>query len=711
MSASKRNECPLDVDMDLEDNYPIISDVLWNPNAVDFPTPLQPQDVTHNSHHNDDNDREVDGKRFWLTVNHIRADLNPCDAQQEVSESEAIVPNANPTVLQVDRNPTHEADGGVAAEPVIARPIVVPKRRRGRPTLDLPPEEKIKRKRSGNKVAAKKSRQLKKALIDAIIQLEPQLEEQNKKLRQELHFLELKVHPMRQWCQSAFAFTSEEYQLIIGSDDPMAAFRAVNAAKLLANEDKECNCRQFYIHFNHLTTSHTSDTISPQNVINLLSKLSFIKQIHLETNSATDETQTPQQRIVFDIEDHFYVKQLINDLKVDNLWQTYGTNTRLCCSSDGESDGPVVVEYSSPNIAKPFHVGNYRSTIIGHFVANFHRFCGHRVIALNYLGDFGTQFGILSLAFDRFGDDQSLAANPLRHLFDVYVKGSTECKASEEWRQSAKDRFNALETKQNADVLNQWNRFRELSVDRLKHLYQRIGIDFDEFHSESMYSSAGHEVIDRLRQLGHLESAGDDSRAEFAVVGTNGPNKVSLKIPVIKSDGSTLYLTRKLTHLKFGRILGMSTRKGDIVFLEDVLNEAKERAIESCKTSPNTKISEENFESVSDILGISGLLIHDLSHRRVQEYRFNWEKAIRHSGETGIALQYTHARLCSLETNCGVDIDYEFEPKVEALSDFEAKLLMNRLSQFDEILIDSFESLEPSLLVRYLFDLRQILLS
>jgi arginyl-tRNA synthetase len=201
----------------------------------------------------------------------------------------------------------------------------------------------------------------------------------------------------------------------------------------------------------------------------------------------------------------------------------------------------------------------------------------------------------------------------------------------------------------------------------------------------------------------------------------------------------------------------MSTRKGDIVFLEDVLNEAKERAIESCKTSPSewsnlwyqsyplnelltqisnylcrildTKISEDNFDSVADILGISGLLVHDMSYRRVQDYRFNWDKALRHTGDTGIALQYTHARLCrsplpsslqmcihlwflwkwnpSLETNCGVDIDLDFEPNVDALSDFEAKLLINRLSQFDEILIASYESLDPSLLVHYLFDLRQ----
>ncbi|CAG2181124.1 unnamed protein product, partial [Oppiella nova] len=136
-------------------------------------------------------------------------------------------------------------------------------------------------------------------------------------------------------------------------------------------------------------------------------KLSFITRIRLETNpSPDDSTHGSDHKILLDIDDRFYVTQLIHDLKGDKLSQTYGPNT-LNNSSDSSGYGcpphdgsqPVVVEFSSPNIAKPFHVGNYRSTIIGNFVANFHRFCGHRVVGLNYLGDFGTQFGILSLAY------------------------------------------------------------------------------------------------------------------------------------------------------------------------------------------------------------------------------------------------------------------------------------------------------------------------
>jgi arginyl-tRNA synthetase len=229
---------------------------------------------------------------------------------------------------------------------------------------------------------------------------------------------------------------------------------------------------------------------------------------------------------------------LIKDLKTEDLKKTFGENTLLSSGADGSQT--VIIEFSSPNIAKPFHVGNYRSTIIGNFVANLHQFCGHNVIRLNYLGDFGTQFGILSLAFDYFGNDKSLAEDPLRHLFDVYVKGNTECKSSEEWRQSAKNRFNELESKQNSEVLKQWHRFRELSVTQLKALYERLGIAFDEFHSESMYSKASLKLIDELRHLGRIQT--DETGAHFAVI--NGSNNESLRIPVIKSDGSTLYLTR-----------------------------------------------------------------------------------------------------------------------------------------------------------------------
>lgn len=221
--------------------------------------------------------------------------------------------------------------------------------------------------------------------------------------------------------------------------------------------------------------------------------------------------------------------------------ESYGRNTLL--SSGCVDSSTIVVEYSSPNIAKPFHVGNLRSTIIGNFVANLQSFCGHNVIRLNYLGDWGTQFGILSLAYDYFGDDNTLAQNPLKHLFDVYVKGNNECNNSEEWRERAKNRFNLLESKQNSDVLRQWQKFRELSISELKTLYSRLGISFDEFHSESMYSKASLQVIEQLRQLGVIQN-NDESGAVFAVIkNTDSDNEYS-RIPVIKKDGSTLYLTR-----------------------------------------------------------------------------------------------------------------------------------------------------------------------
>ena len=213
-----------------------------------------------------------------------------------------------------------------------------------------------------------------------------------------------------------------------------------------------------------------------------------------------------------------------------------------CSNKLSEPKQNVIIEFSSPNIAKPFHVGNFRSTIVGNYIANLMSFYGHNVIRLNYLGDWGTQFGILSLGYDYFGDDKKLKSDALRHLFEVYVKSNKECKTNEEWVNQAKQRFYLLETKQNLDAINQWKQFRDLSVKKLIELYNRLGMNFDEFHSESMYSQSSLKIVDEMKRFGFVEQEMDG--ATFALIQNRQTKSGREKIPLIKNDGSSLYITR-----------------------------------------------------------------------------------------------------------------------------------------------------------------------
>ncbi|KAH9394220.1 Arginyl-tRNA synthetase [Tyrophagus putrescentiae] len=473
----------------------------------------------------------------------------------------------------------------------------------------------------------------------------------------------------------------------------------------------------------------------------LRSRSPFIDNVYQSSNSV----DCGASRILFQINFEHLIKELFADL---------GAISNDCSSQakdniDEDFRKTIIVEYSSPNIAKPFHVGNLRSAIIGNCVANVLQFRGHNVIRMNYLGDWGTQFGILSLAYDRFGSESLLQAEPLKHLFDVYVKGNQEIEKNTEWRDAAKERFTRLESQADPATFEQWARFRELSLQELKSLYQRLGITFDVYSSESMYTRASLNIVEQLKNRGLVEQS-EDGALLATTPSFDNPN-LPISVPLLKSDGSTLYLTRDLAaavdrkeqynfdrmyyvvdssqakhfwnlksilnamgnniyrdmkHLKFGRIVGMSTRRGNAIFLDDVLNEAKERALSAIKSSPNTKISPEQYESVADKLGVSAIVVNDLSNRRVREYRFNWDKALRLTGDTGISLQYTHARLCNLELNCGVELSPNCDIDVAAIDTAEGRMLINLLAMFDQVIERTAEELEPSLLAHYLFDLK-----
>ncbi|KAI1286950.1 putative arginine--tRNA ligase, mitochondrial [Halotydeus destructor] len=411
----------------------------------------------------------------------------------------------------------------------------------------------------------------------------------------------------------------------------------------------------------------------------------------------------------------------------------------------------ILVDYSSPNIAKPFHYGHLRSTILGNFIANLNAYLGHNVTRINYLGDWGTQFGLLSLGFELYGNEEKLLENACKHLLDVYVRINEECEKNANLRDTAKERFLSLENGSSPELLAQWTRFREYSIENYKLIYERMGIGFDEMHSESMYSGASLMVINKLLSLGLLQE--QDGAKHVILQGISGRDYQGSKskVPVIKADGSTLYLTRDiaaamhrmdqykfnkmfyvvensqtdhfvnlknilkqmghewhsaLEHVKFGRIVGMSTRKGTAVLLEDILDEAKLRVLERMKATETTKVSHGEFEQVADILGHSALVINDFKSRRSRHYEFEWEKVLQLKGDSGISLQYAHARLYSLEKNSGHTLDLSRPLKVDTLlANEDAVRLIFTLADFDEAVTLSAHKLEPNVMVSYLFRL------
>lgn len=227
--------------------------------------------------------------------------------------------------------------------------------------------------------------------------------------------------------------------------------------------------------------------------------------------------------------------------QTESFAQSFARECNLTVNHDDDGRGSVLVEFSSPNIAKPFHYGHLRSTLIGNFVANLLHYFGHNVIRINYLGDWGTQFGLLSLGYDLYGSERALINNACAHLLEVYVRINRECEERPQLRDAARQRFNALERKTDADLLLQWTRFREYSVAHYKNVYDRMGVQFDEIHGESMYSAAVALVLDRMR-AGNLLV--EEDGAQFVVVSDGGAAGGTKRVPVVKADGSTLYLTR-----------------------------------------------------------------------------------------------------------------------------------------------------------------------
>lgn len=403
----------------------------------------------------------------------------------------------------------------------------------------------------------------------------------------------------------------------------------------------------------------------------------------------------------------------------------------------------IVIDYSSPNIAKPFGVGHLRSTVIGNALYRIYDHLGYRVVRINHLGDWGTQFGKLIVAFKRWGDETALASHAIQTLYDLYVRFHAEVETHPELDDEAREWFKRLEDG-DSEARAIWQRFRDLSLQEFARIYERLGISFDSTAGESFYEPYLEQTIERIRAAG-LVSVSEQA----LIVDLQAHNMPPCLLR--KKDEATLYATRDLAaamyrheaydfwkmlyvvgadqrlhfqqvfkvlelmgfswatdcvHVDFGLIRfndeKMGTRKGNIIFLEDVLD----RAVELAGQIVHDKNPDlPNKHEVAEAVGIGAVLFTDLSTRRVKDVNFEWEKVLTFEGETGPYVQYTHARACSVlrkaEEPLADDVDGAF------LTEDEAFELIRMLTGYPTVLQRAAESYEPFLVTDYLLTLSE----
>ncbi len=406
----------------------------------------------------------------------------------------------------------------------------------------------------------------------------------------------------------------------------------------------------------------------------------------------------------------------------------------------------VIVEYSSPNIAKPFHIGHLRTTLIGRALYNMYKYLGYNTVGINHLGDYGTQFGKMIEGYKRWGKEYNIEENPIEELTKIYVRINALCKEDEEVLEICRDNFKKLEQGDKYCV-ELWEKFREVSLKEFNRIYDLLDIKFDSLNGEAFYSDKTDEVIEILEKTGKL-------------VESEGAKIIDLeeqKMPpciVCKSNGSTIYATRDLAailyrartydfdkclyvvayeqnlhfkqifevakllgisekcqkglehisygmvHLKEGK---MSTREGNVIKVEDLLNEAISR-VKTIIEEKNPEFSSEEKQEIAKKVGIGAVIFNDLSGSRIKDEIFDWDTMLNFNGETGPYIQYTYVRTNSILKKVS-QIPKIDEIDFEQLTGKEAQTILKLIYSFTNTIEQATIKNEPSIIARYLIDL------
>ena len=418
-------------------------------------------------------------------------------------------------------------------------------------------------------------------------------------------------------------------------------------------------------------------------------------------------------------------------------------NKKDACYNLEEGVGKTIcIDYSSPNIAKPFHIGHLRSTVIGSALVKIYKALGYNVVGINHLGDFGTQFGYVIEGYKRFGANIDLTEEPIKKLVEIYVKINEMAKEDEAIVEKARENFARLEAG-DEEIVALWSKFRELSLEEYKRIYDILGITFDSYNGEAFYNDKMGEIVDILRNSGKL-------------VPSEGAQVVELeteKVPciILKTNGSTTYATRDLAailyrartydyskclyltgyeqnlhfkqifetakyivdekyvpglvHVPFGMVLGpggkkLSTRKGASTTIKDVIDEAIEKAKQVLEAKGKTG---EEADKIAKAVGIGAVIFNDLKNNRIKDEIFDLDEMLKFEGETGPYVQYTCVRTNSIINKAGYE-PTEADVKAELLTSPEEIELVKLLALAPNMLKQAANENEPSVITRYIID-------
>lgn len=439
----------------------------------------------------------------------------------------------------------------------------------------------------------------------------------------------------------------------------------------------------------------------------------------------------------FFVNDETLVKEVLTE--IDNLKENYGS------SKIGENKN-IIVEYSSPNIAKPFHIGHLRNTIIGNCLYKVYKFLGYNVIGINHLGDYGTQFGKLIEGYKRWGDEYDITNDPINELTKIYIRINEACKEDEEVLEACRENFKKLEEGDDY-CLELWNWFKEESLKEFKRIYDLLNVKFDSLNGESFYS----DKMDEIEEI--LDKKKVTKMSQGAKIVDLEDKGLGVCI-IRKSDGTTIYATRDLAAIKYraenydfdkclyvvayeqnlhfrqvfevAKFLGipekcvnglehvqygmtrlstgkMSTREGTAIKVQDLLDEAISRTTKIIEEkNPNMENKEENAKKI----GIGAVVFNNLSNTIIKDQIFDWDNVLSFQGDTGPYIQYVYVRTKSVLENVGYipkikDVDFS------VLLDEASKDVVSQIYKFGDVLKAVTEKNEPSLLARFLLELSQ----
>ena len=404
----------------------------------------------------------------------------------------------------------------------------------------------------------------------------------------------------------------------------------------------------------------------------------------------------------------------------------------------------IVIDLSSPNIAKPMSVGHLRSTVIGAALERIFDALGYETVGINHIGDWGSQFGKLIAALDRWGADTDLESDPIQALLALYVRYHEEEESDPELAEAGRAAFRALENGTDPEVRSKWERITKLSLMEFDKIYDRLGVSFDEVRGEAYYEPHLESTVQRVEGAGITEVSEGALIVDLTHISENTPPCL-----LRKTDGTTLYATRDLAavfhrwelyeferclyvvggdqrlhfqqlkgvlermkleweerieHISFGMMRlpegRMSTRKGRVIFLEDVLDRAVEEALRIIKEkSPDLA----NPETVAEQIGVGAVVFNDLRRERIKDVEFNWEEILSFEGETGPYAQYTHARLSSILRKAEARGEGEGQPDWTALE--EASSVLLRIGRFPNVIRSAARNAEPSELSTWVLSL------